>query len=198
MDCGTPGFAVYHQLLGPTQTHVHWVGDAIQPSHPLSSASPPAFNYSQHQDLFKWVSSLHQVAKVLEFQLQHQSWCIIFFQDWFPLGLTGLISLLSKGLSRIFSNTTIQKPHSTDSNLQSSGLWDLCIKSSHNCEGEVSLVPFYRWGNLAEKDRASIWNYFWSGVVTACFIQSSKRPYKVDILERRKLRFWEMNYPEDL
>ena len=87
---------------------------------------------------------------------------------------------------------------STDSNLQSSGLWDLCIKSSHNCEREVSSVPFYRWGNLAEKDRASIWNYFWSGVVTACFIQSSKWPYEVDILERRKLRFWEMNYPEDL
>ena len=56
-----------------TQTHVHWVGDAIQPSHALSSPSPPAFNLSQHQGLFKWVSSLHQVAKVLEFQVQHQS-----------------------------------------------------------------------------------------------------------------------------
>ena len=63
----------YHQLLGPSQTHVHWVGDAIQPSHPISSPSPPAFNLSQHQGLCQWVSSLHQVARVLEFQLQHPS-----------------------------------------------------------------------------------------------------------------------------
>ena len=73
MDCSTPGLPVYHQLPEFIQTHVHWVGDAIQPSHPLSSPSPPAFNLSQHQGLFKWVSSVHPVAKVLEFQLQHQS-----------------------------------------------------------------------------------------------------------------------------
>ena len=73
MDCSTPGLPVHHQLPESTQTHVHWVRDAIQPSHPLSSPSPPAFNLSQHQGLFKWVSSSHQVAKVLEFQLQHQS-----------------------------------------------------------------------------------------------------------------------------
>ena len=73
MDCSTPSLPVHHQLPESTQTHVHWVGDAIQPSHPLSSPSLPAFNLSQHQDLFKWISSLHQVAKVLEFQLQHQS-----------------------------------------------------------------------------------------------------------------------------
>ena len=87
--------------------YVHWVSDAIQPSHPLSSLSPPAFNLSQHQGLFKWVSSLHQVAKVLEFQLQHQSFKWI--QDWFPLGWAGWISLQSKGLTRVFSNTTVQK-----------------------------------------------------------------------------------------
>ena len=73
MNRSMPGLAVHHQLPESTQTHVHWVGDAIQPSHPLSSPSPPALNLSQHQDLFQWVSSLHQVAKVLEFQLQHQS-----------------------------------------------------------------------------------------------------------------------------
>ena len=72
MNCSMPGLPVHHQLLESTQTHVHWVGDAIQPSHSLSSPSP-ALNLSQHQGLFKWVSSLHQVAKVLEFQLQHQS-----------------------------------------------------------------------------------------------------------------------------
>ena len=73
MDCSTPGLPVHHQLSEFTQTHVHRVGDAIKPSHPLLSPSPPAFNLSQHQDLFKWVSSLYQVAKVLEFQLQHQT-----------------------------------------------------------------------------------------------------------------------------
>ena len=73
MDCSTSSLPVHHQLPEFTQTHVHWVADAIQPSHPLSSPSPPAFNHSQHQGLFKWVSSSYQVAKVLEFQLQHQS-----------------------------------------------------------------------------------------------------------------------------
>ena len=73
MDCITTGLPVHHQLLELAQTCVHQVGDAIQPSHPLSSPSPPAFDLSQHQDLFQWVSSSHQVAKVLEFQLQHQS-----------------------------------------------------------------------------------------------------------------------------
>ena len=73
MDCSTPGFPVHHQLPKLTQTHVHWVGDTIQPSHPLLSPSPPAFSLSQHQGLFKWVSFSHQVGKVLEFQLQHQS-----------------------------------------------------------------------------------------------------------------------------
>ena len=89
-------------------THVHWVGDAIQPSHSLSSPSPPAFSLSQHQGLFKWISSLHQVAKVLEFQLQHQSFQWICRSDFF-LGWTGWISLQSKGPSRVFSNTTVQK-----------------------------------------------------------------------------------------
>ena len=67
MDSSTPGFPVHHQLPEPTQSHVLWVGDVIQPSHPLSSPSPPAFNLSQYQGLFKWVSSSHQVAKVRSF-----------------------------------------------------------------------------------------------------------------------------------
>ena len=73
IDCSRPGLPVNHQLPEFTQTHVHWVNDAIQPSHPLLSPSPPAVNLSQHQGLFKRVSSSHQVAIVLEFQLQHQS-----------------------------------------------------------------------------------------------------------------------------
>ena len=86
MDCSSPGFPVHHQLLEPTQTHVHYVYDAIQPSHPLLSPSPPTFNLSQHQGLFQWVSSSHQVAKVLELQLQYQSFQWIlrvdFLYDW--------------------------------------------------------------------------------------------------------------------
>ena len=73
MNCSTPGLSVHHQLLEFTQTHVHRVSDAIQPFHPLSSPSPPAPNPSQHQGLFQWVNSSNEVAKVLEFQLQHQS-----------------------------------------------------------------------------------------------------------------------------
>ena len=73
MNCSAPGLPVHHQLPESIQTHVHCVGDAIKPSHPLSSPSPPAPNPSQHQGLFKCVSSPHQVAKVLTFQLQHQS-----------------------------------------------------------------------------------------------------------------------------
>ena len=68
----TPGFPVHHQLPELAQTRVHWVGDAIQPSYPLSSPFPPVLSLCQHQGLFKWVNSLHQVAKMLEFQLQHQ------------------------------------------------------------------------------------------------------------------------------
>ena len=81
-DCSRLGFPVHHQLPEFTQTHVHWIGDAIQPSYPLSSPSPPAFNLSQHLGLFKWVSFSHQVAKVLEFQLQHQSFQWILRTDF--------------------------------------------------------------------------------------------------------------------
>ena len=89
MDCSTPGLPVHHQLLEFTQTHVHGVGDAIQPSYPLSSPSPPALNLSEHQGLFKWVSSSHQLAKVLEFQLQHQSFQWTLRTDFLWDGLVG-------------------------------------------------------------------------------------------------------------
>ena len=82
VDCCTLGFLVLHHLPEFAQTHVHWVSDATQPSHPLSPPSP-ALNPSQHQDLFQWVGSLHQVAKVLEFQFQHQSFQWIFRVDFF-------------------------------------------------------------------------------------------------------------------
>ena len=107
MNRSTPGLPVHHQLPEFTQTHVHQVSNAIQPSHPLFPPSPPAFNPSQHQSLFQWVNSLHEVAKVLEFQLHHQ--LPMNTQDWSPLGWTGWIPLQSKRLSRVFSNTTVQK-----------------------------------------------------------------------------------------
>ena len=100
MDCSMPGLPVHHQIPELAQTHVHRVDDAIQPSHPLSSLSPPALNLSRRQDLPQGVSPSHKVAKVLELLMN--------IQYWFPLGLTSLI-LLSKGFSRVFSNTTIQK-----------------------------------------------------------------------------------------
>ena len=104
MDYSMLSLPVHDQLLEFTQIRVHWDSDAIQPSHPLSSPSPFAFNLSQHQGLFKWVSSSHQGVKVLEFQLQ--SVLPMNIQGWFPLSWTGWISLQAEGLSRVFSNIT--------------------------------------------------------------------------------------------
>ena len=107
MDCSTPGFPVLHCLPEFAQTYVHWVSNAIQPSHPLLRPSPLALNLSQHQGLSQ-MSQLFAsgdqsiVASALAFLSEN-------FQGWFPRGLIGLISLLSKGLSWVFSSTTIQK-----------------------------------------------------------------------------------------
>ena len=107
MNRRKPGLPVHHQLPEFTQTHVHRVSDAIQLSHHPSSPYAPDPSPSQYQGLCQWVNSSHHVAKVLEFQLQHHSF------QWTPrtgfLGLTGWISLQSKGLARLFSNTTVQK-----------------------------------------------------------------------------------------
>ena len=97
MNHSTPGLPVHYQFPESTQIHVHWVSDAIQPSHSLLSPSPPAFNLSQNQGLFQWVSSSHQVAKVSA----STSVLPMNTQDWTPLGWTGWISLQSKGLSSV-------------------------------------------------------------------------------------------------
>ena len=89
MNCSTPGLPVHHKLPEFTQTHAHWVSDAIQPSHPLLSSSPPAPNPSQHQGLFHWVNSSHEVAKGLEFHLQHQSFQWTPRTDLLQDGLVG-------------------------------------------------------------------------------------------------------------
>ena len=105
MDCSTPGLPVHHELPEFTQTHAHWVSDAIQRPYPLSSPYPPGFNLSQHQGLFQWVSSLHHNGQSIGVSAS-ASVLLMNIQDWSPLGWTGLISLQSKGLSRVFSNIT--------------------------------------------------------------------------------------------
>ena len=103
IDCSMPGFPVLHHLPEFAQTHVHWVNDAIQQSHPLLSTSPSVFNLFQHQDLFQWISSSNVGASALASVLP------VNIQGWFPLGLTDLNSLQSKGLSRVFSNITVRR-----------------------------------------------------------------------------------------
>ena len=102
-NCSMPDFPVLHHLLELAQTHVHWVSDAIQPSLPLSSPSPPAFSLSQHQGHFfpSGGQSIGVSASVSVLPMN--------IQDWFSLGLTGLICLQSKGLSKVFSSTTVWK-----------------------------------------------------------------------------------------
>ena len=106
MDRSTPGLPVHHQLPEFTQTHVHWVSDAIQPSQPLLSPPPPALNLFQYQGLFQWVGSSHQVAKILELQLQHQSFHWIFRLISFRINWLGLLAV--PGTFRI-SITTVWK-----------------------------------------------------------------------------------------
>ena len=109
MDCSTPGFPVLHYLPELAQTHVHWVGDAIQPSHPLWSPSPPAFNLSHYQGLFQWVGWLFPSGGQSIGASASASVLPVTIQGWFPLSLTGLISLLSKGLSGILFSTKVWK-----------------------------------------------------------------------------------------
>ena len=109
MDCSTPGFPVHHQFPEHTQTHVLCISDGIQSSHALSSPSPSAFNIFQNQGLFQRVDSSHQVTKESIGVSASASILTMNLQDWPPLVLTGWISLKSKGLSRVFSNTTFLK-----------------------------------------------------------------------------------------
>ena len=108
MDCSTPVFPVLHHPSEYAQTHIHWINDAIQPSHP-QSPYPPALNLSPHQGLFQWVSSLHQVAKVLELHLQHQSFQWIFrvgfLSDWLVWSLCSPKDSQESSLAPQFKST---------------------------------------------------------------------------------------------
>ena len=164
MDCSTPDLSVDHQLPELAQTHVHWVGDAIQSSHPLSSPSPPAFNLSQHQGVFQEVSSLHQLAKALELQLQHQSFQWIFRTDFLEDGLVGSPS------SQRFSQEFSPLPQ-----VQSIHFWCstfFMVKLSHLYMTTGKTIALTRW-TFVGKVMSLLFNML-SRLVTA-FLPMSKR-----------------------
>ena len=148
MDCSTPGLPVHYQFPEFTQTHVHRVGDAIQPSHPLSSTSPPTFNLSQHQGLFQWVSSSHQVAKVLQFQLQHQSFCL----DWSIIFKLLTVATIQTWLiiSYLVSTNSMQSPGNQTQEMLSYN-WEATVYVKCSLEGAAK----YFWIiSLTDKDSA--------------------------------------------
>ena len=159
-----PGLPVHHQQPESTQIHVYWVGDAIQPSHPLSSPSPPALNLSQHQGLVKWVSSSHQVAKVLG--VSASTWVLpMNTWDWSPLGWTGWISLQSKGLLRVFS----QHHSSKASILQRSAFFIVQLSHPYMTTGKT--IALTRW-TFVDKVMSLLFNMLSRLVIT--FLPRSK------------------------
>ena len=164
MDCSMPGLPVHHQLPESTQTHVHRVGDAIQPSHPLLPASPSAFSLSQHQSLFKWISCLHQVAQVLEFSAS-TSVFPMNTQDWSPLGWTGWISLQSKGL-----NKSLLQYHSSKASIpQCSGFFKVQLSYPYMTTGKT--IALTRW-TFVDKEMSLLFNMLSRVVIT--FLLRSK------------------------
>ena len=144
MNHSTPGLPVHLQLLEFTQTHVRRVGDAIQPSHPLLSPSPPAPNPSQHQGLFQWIN-LHEVAKVLEFQLQHQSFQWTPRTDHIRYRLKGfyLEAMRWNWLTLEFYNADLEKKCSTTSPVKTE--WQSGITTSHIFTFGVTADFMDRW-----------------------------------------------------
>ena len=159
---------VHRYLLEFAQTHIHLVSDDIQPSHPLSPNSLLILNLSQHQGFFQWGRSSYQVVKVLELQLQHQLVLPLNMQDWFPLGLTGLISLLSKGLSREFSSITIWKH-------QFFGAWPSLWSTSHRL-----------YMTTGKTIALTIWTFV--GKVVSLFFNTLSR-FVITFLPRSKIVF---------
>ena len=164
MDCSTPGLPVHHQLLEFTQIHVHRIGDAIQPSHPLSSPSPPTFNLSQHQGLLQWVSSSHQVAKVLEFQLQHQFFQLIFRTDLFRMDWLDLLAV--QGTLK----SLVQHHSSKASILQCSAFFMAQLSHPYMTTGKT--IALTRW-TFVDKVMSLLFNMLSRLVIT--FLPRSKR-----------------------
>ena len=163
MNHSMPGLPVHHQLLGFTQTHVHWVGDAIQPSHPLSSPSPPAFNLSQHQALFQSVNSSHEVVKVLKFQLQHQSF------QWTP----GLISFRMDWLDLLAVQTlkSLLQHHSSKASILRQWAF-FTVQLSHPYMTTGKTIALTRWTSV-DKAMSLLFNMLSRLVIT--FLPRSKR-----------------------
>ena len=155
MNHSTPGIPVHHQLPEFTQTHVHWVSDAIQPSHPLLSPSPPAPNPSKHQSLFQWVNSLHEVAQVLEFQLR----LISFRRDWLDLlAVQGTLKSL------------LQHHSSKASILQRSAFFTVQLSHPYMITGKT--IALTRW-TFVDKVISLLFNMLSRLVIT--FLPRSKR-----------------------
>ena len=163
MDCSMPGLPVYHQLPEFTQTHFDWVGDAIQPSHPLLSPSPPAFNLSQHQGLFQWVSSSHQVVKVLEFQFQHQS------LQWTPRTDLLYDGLIGSPCHPRDSQESSPTPQSKASIIQCSSFFTVQFSHPYITTGEN--IVFTRW-TFVDKVMSLLFNTLSRLVIT--FLPRSK------------------------
>ena len=164
MNHSTPGLPVHHQLLQLSQTHVHWVGDAIQRSHPLSSPSSPAFNLSHYQGVFQWVRSSHQVAKLLELQLQHQPFQWIFRLLSFRMDWVDLIAV-QRTLKSLLQH------HS----LKASILWRsafFIVQLSHPCMTTGKTVALTRWTFIG-KEMSLLFNMLSKWVIA--FLPRSKR-----------------------
>ena len=175
MDYSTPGFPIHHQLPKLTQTHVHRASDVIQPSHSLSAPFPPAPNLAQHQGLFRWASLSHQVAKVLQFQLQHP----MNIQDWFPLGWTGW-SPCSPRDSQGSSSTPQFK---SISSLALSFLYGPALTSIHDyCKNhsfdktdlcQQSNVPAFQYAGIAFLPRSNCLLISWLQSPSAVILEKS-------------------------
>ena len=155
MNCSTPGLPVHHQLLEFTQTHVHWVGDAIQPSHPLLSPSPPAFNLSQCQGIFQWLSSSHQVVKRLEFQLQHfyaihnkKLRVLGFLRVFFLRKISHRVGLSGGAMERIHLQCRRQQIWSPDREGPWGKKWHLTpVLLPGKLHGQRNLAVYSPWGH---------------------------------------------------
>ena len=164
MNHSTPGLPVRHQLPGSTQTHVDRVSDAIQPSHPLSSLSPPALNLSQHQGLFQWVNSSHEVAKVFEFQLQHQSFQWIFRTDSFRMDWLDLFAAWET------LSSLLQHHSSKASIFQRSAFFTVQLSHPYMTTGKT--IALTRWTSV-DRVMSLLFNMLSKLVIT--FLPRSKR-----------------------
>ena len=185
MGCNMPGFSVHHQLLELYQTHVHRIGHAIQLSHSLLSPSPPAFNLSQHPGLFQWASSSHQVVKVLELQLQHQSFQWIFRND-FSLRI-GWFDLLSVQQTL---KSLLQHHSSKPSILQCSAFFMVQLSHPYMTIGKTIVLT--RW-TLVSKVMSLVLNMLSRLVITflprsKCLLISLLQSPSAVILEPKKVK----------